>query len=93
MGRWCGAHAGGQAVPRRRPRRRQLTAKARDVEAGPAGQRAEGTLAEDPDAGGQSEQRRRVERDAEPRGLGAPGRAEAAQVVIAPSMERIAPVT
>ena len=45
----------------------------------------------DPDAGGEPQQRRGVERDAEARGPG--GGVEAAQVVIAPSMERMAPVT
>ena len=61
------------------------------AELGPAGQRAERALAEDTDAGGLPEQRRRIDRDAEPCGLGAPGRVEVAQVVIAPSMERMAP--
>ena len=55
------------------------------------GQRAERALAEDPDAGGKSQQRRGVERDAKTRG--ACGGVVAAQVVIAPSMERMAPVT
>jgi hypothetical protein len=55
------------------------------------GQRAERALAEDPDAGGKPQQRRGVERDAKTRGAG--GGVEAAQVVIAPSMERMAPVT
>jgi hypothetical protein len=55
------------------------------------GQRGERALAERPDAGGEPQQRRGVERDAEARGPG--GGVEAAQVVIAPSMERMAPVT
>jgi hypothetical protein len=54
---------------------------------------SERALAEGPDAGGQTEKRRRIERDAKARRLCAPGRVDAAQVVIAPSMERIAPVT
>jgi hypothetical protein len=63
------------------------------VDARASGQRGERALAEGPDAGGQAEQRRRIERDAQARRRCAPGRVEAAQVVIAPSMERIAPVT
>jgi hypothetical protein len=62
------------------------------LEPGPEGQRGEGTLTESADAGGLSEQRRRIERDPEPCGLGAPARVDVAQVVIAPSMERMAPV-
>jgi len=64
-----------------------------DVDARAFRQRGERAPAEGPDAGGQTEQRRRIERDAQARRLCAPGRVEAAQVVIAPSMERIAPVT
>jgi hypothetical protein len=55
------------------------------------GQRGERALTEDPDAGGDPQQRRGVEGDAEARGPC--GLVEAAQVVIAPSMERMAPVT
>ena len=62
------------------------------LEPGPDGQRGEGTLTEGADTGGLPEQRRRIERDPEPCGLGAPARVDAAQVVIAPSMERMAPV-
>ena len=55
------------------------------------GQRAERALAEGPDTGGEPQQWRGVERDAKARGPS--GGVEAAQVVIAPSMERMAPVT
>jgi hypothetical protein len=55
------------------------------------GQRGERALAEGPDTGGEPQQRRGVECDAEARG--ACGDVESAQVVIAPSMERMAPVT
>ena len=48
----------------------------------------EGTVAEGSDAGAEPEQGRGVERDAQ----ACPGRLGGAQVVIAPSMERIAPV-
>ena len=61
------------------------------LEPGPGGQCAQCALTEGPDPGGLPEQRRRIERDAEPGGLGAPGRVEVAQVLIAPSMERMAP--
>jgi hypothetical protein len=64
-----------------------------DVDTGALRQRGERALAEDPDAGQGREERRRIERDAQARRPCAPGRVEAAQVVIAPSMERIAPVT
>jgi hypothetical protein len=61
------------------------------LEPRPVGQRAQRALAERSDAGGLPEQRRRIERDAEPGGLDAPGRVEVAQVLIAPSMDRMAP--
>ena len=50
-------------------------------------------VAERADARGEPEQRRGVERDAQARRCRDPGRVGGAQVVIAPSMERIAPVT
>jgi len=59
-----------------------------DVEAGTVAQGREGTVAEGSDAGAEPEQGRGVERDAQ----ACPGRLGGAQVVIAPSMERIAPV-
>ncbi len=62
------------------------------LEPGPVGQRAQRALTEGTDPGGLPEQRCRIERDPEPCGLGAPARVKAAQVVIAPSMERMAPV-
>jgi len=49
-------------------------------------------MTEGSDARGEPEQRRGVERDAQAFGFRGPGRAGGAQVVIAPSMERIAPV-
>jgi hypothetical protein len=49
-------------------------------------------VAERPDARGEPEQRRCVERDAHARRRRGPGRVGRGQVVIAPSMERIAPV-
>ena len=49
-------------------------------------------MAEGTDAGREPEQRRRIERDAEGRLGGASRRGGVTQVVIAPSMERIAPV-
>jgi hypothetical protein len=61
-------------------------------QAGPDRQRAERTLAEGTDAGGAPEERRRIEGDPQARQRRARWR-EVAQVVIAPSMERIAPVT
>jgi hypothetical protein len=65
-----------------------------DVEVRTYRQGIEGALAEDPDTGLVSaEQRRGVERNAQPRPVRPGGRAVGAQVVIAPSMERIAPVT
>ena len=64
-----------------------------DVDTRARRQRGEGAMAEGADARGQAEQWRRIERNAQACRLGAPGRVEAAQVVIAPSMERIAPVT
>ena len=64
-----------------------------DVDTRAHGQRGERAMAEGADAGGQTEQWRRIERDTQARRLCAPGRVETAQVVIAPSMERIAPVT
>ncbi len=53
------------------------------------GKRAERPAAEDTDAGGKPEERCRVERDPQARRR----REDVAQVDIAPSMERIAPVT
>ena len=65
-----------------------------DLEARTGGEGGEGSLAEGADTGdGRLEQWRGVERDAQRRPLRGPGRADGAQVVIAPSMERIAPVT
>ncbi len=92
MGRWRASTPAGRWAPIR-PRRRQLTAKAAHLQTRSDGQCRERALAEGPDAGGEPEQRRRVERDAQARAFCASGRAGAAQVVIAPSMERIAPVT
>jgi hypothetical protein len=91
-GALVGRHAGGQvgadqAAPT--PADREGV----HLQTRPDGQCPERALAEGPDAGGEPEQRRRVERDAQARALRASGRAGAAQVVIAPSMERIAPVT
>jgi hypothetical protein len=85
-------HAGGQAVPEQAAAA-PAHGKGSDVDVGAVCQRSEGALAEGPDAGGETEEGRRVERDAQARVGGAPGRGIAAQVVIAPSMERIAPVT
>ena len=59
----------------------------------PLGQGSQGAVAEGTDARREPEQGRGVERDAQAPGLAGPGRVESAQVVIAPSMERIAPVT
>jgi hypothetical protein len=59
------------------------------LDAGPRRQRAERPAAEDTDAGGEPEERCRVERDPQARRR----RGDVAQVDIAPSMERIAPVT
>jgi len=59
----------------------------------PCSQRAERALAEDPDAGCLAEQRRRVDRHPQAHGGGALDLRRRGQVVIAPSMERIAPVT
>jgi hypothetical protein len=59
------------------------------LDAGPRRQRAERTAAEDTDARGEPEERCRVERDPQARRR----RGDVAQVDIAPSMERIAPVT
>ena len=64
-----------------------------DVEAGALRQGRQGAPAERTDAGGEPEQRRCVERNAQGCPLRRPGRADGAQVVIAPSMERIAPDT
>jgi hypothetical protein len=64
-----------------------------DDDARPDRQCAERALTERADAGAMAEQRRRVERDAQRRLLRGQGRADGAQVVIAPSMDRIAPVT
>jgi hypothetical protein len=52
------------------------------------GQGPQRAVAEDSDARGEPEQGRGVERNAQAR----PGRLRGGQVVIAPSMERIAPV-
>jgi len=64
-----------------------------DGEGGPLRQGGERPLAEDSDAGREAKQGCRVERDAQPCPLLAGWCGDAAQVVIAPSMERIAPVT
>ena len=63
------------------------------MEAGPGRQRSKCAVTEHPHPGGQAEQRRGVERNAQARRLGGHGGAGRAQVVIAPSMDRIAPVT
>jgi hypothetical protein len=62
-------------------------------QAGPSGERVERTLTERTDAGGVPEERRRVEGDPQARDRRARRRRDVAQVVIAPSMERMAPVT
>jgi hypothetical protein len=59
------------------------------LDAGPRRERAQRTAAEDTDAGGEPEEWCRVERDPQARWR----RGDVAQVDIAPSMERIAPVT
>jgi len=59
------------------------------LEAGPRRQRAQRTSTEDTDAGGEPEEWRRVQRDPQARRRDG----DVAQVDIAPSMERIAPVT
>ena len=60
---------------------------------GPSRQCRERALTERTDAGGMAEKRRRVERNLEARRADARGGVHAGQVVIAPSMERMAPVT
>ena len=62
------------------------------VDSGALRQGGQCAVAERPDARGEPEQRRCVERDAQARRCRGPGRVGRAQVVIAPSMERIAPV-
>ena len=62
------------------------------VDAGALRQGRQRALAERSDARGVPEQRRGIERDADWRRWRDPGRVGRAQVVIAPSMERIAPV-
>ncbi len=64
-----------------------------DVDARALRQGRQGAPAERTDAGGESEQWRCVERHPQACRLRRPGRVDGAQVVIAPSMEKIAPVT
>ena len=64
-----------------------------DVDARAQGQGRQGPPAECSDARGEAEQRRCVERDAQACRLRRPGLVNGAQVVIAPSMDRIAPDT
>jgi hypothetical protein len=59
------------------------------LDTGPAGERGQRTAAKDTDAGGEPEEGRRIEGDAQARRR----RGDLAQADIAPSMERIAPVT
>ena len=91
-GALVGRHTGGQ-VGADQPAPAPAHGEGPHLQVRADGECREGALAEGADAGGEAEQRGRVERDAQARRLCASGRAGAAQVVIAPSMERIAPVT
>ena len=64
-----------------------------DVEPGPWAHRRQGTAAEDADAGREPQQGSCVDGDAQTRSVFVVCHAESAQVVIAPSIERMAPVT
>jgi hypothetical protein len=88
----------GRGDPRRQPFGEPAPAAPTDgeganVEAGPFGQGAERPFTEHADPGGETQERCRIERHAQAWRGGSSVPAHCPQVVIAPSMERMAPVT
>ena len=85
-------HSGGESRPKHVPTA-PADGEGADVETGTFGQSAKRPVAEHADPGGETEERRRIEGHAQACRGGASVPAYRAQVVIAPSMERIAPET